>query len=351
MTTFANRNVLLLAAVVAVAAGVFYFESRSTAPVAESTRSEDRHASSLSHFATVRSSHQHHASGEESQTQRQERTWREALDSADRCSAMARSVSTSALAQQAMAWARSIEDEVERKMAVDAVLCAWTKFDAHAAVNWALNVADDASARSFAITSVFESWAALDPKAASDCALTLGQADQTYAIAAVAPALTARDAQSAIQWAQEFDEEDARNLATHAVVTAWAANAPSDAAAWVATEPDGFESADDVRTVVQKWLETDVNAAIAWVGKLPAGTSRDGALDLIANQLADSNPSLAAQWGEAIDRMELRDARLESIAGKWLNTDPNGARRWLEKAPLSEQAKLDLSAPKSGALR
>ena len=33
--------------------------------------------------------------------------------------------------------------------------------------------------------------------------------------------------------------------------------------AWVATQPESFERADDVRKVVQRWMETDADAADA----------------------------------------------------------------------------------------
>lgn len=343
MSGFAKRNILLFAALIVVAAGVLVLRSRRAASLPESQPVENHPANSSPHFATMRSSHQ--PTAEQIEKQRLEQAWLEALSSADRCSAMALNVSSSEMAMRAMEWAKSIYDEGKRKMAVESILCAWTKFDPQGAVNWAMNITNDPSARAFALTSVFESWAAQDAKGASSYIATLGQADQTYGIAAVAPALAANSAQDAIRWAQGFDEDDTRNLATHAVVTAWARNAPADAAAWVATEPDGFDRADDVRAVVQRWLETDANAAVAWVGQLPAGTSRDGALDLIASQLTQGYPSVAALWGEAIDRPELRDARLGVIAGKWLSTDPEAARNWLDKTPLSDQTKTQLTAP------
>lgn len=343
MTGSVNRNVLLLTAFIAVAAGVCFFSLRTAAPVPEHQPSDDHPANSLPHFATMRSSHQ--PTAEEIEKQRLEQALEDALNSPDRCSAMASNIGNTEVAGRAMEWARSIEDEAKRKMAVESVLCAWMKFDPRAAVTSALDIAGDARGRAAALTTAFEDWAAQDPKAASAYAATLSQADQTYAISAVAPALTASNPHDAIQWAQGFDEADARNLATHAVVATWAQNAPSDAATWVATEPEGFDRADDVREVARRWMEMDANGAIEWVRSLPAGTSRDSAIDLVANQFADSNPSLAVIWGNAIDRQDLRDARLEDIAGKWLINDPSAARNWLDNAPLSDKAKSDLTIP------
>ncbi|MGZ4963630.1 MAG: hypothetical protein ACXWKG_10280 [Limisphaerales bacterium] len=343
MTSFANRHVLLLAALVAAAAGVCFFNSHKSAPAPEQQYSQDQHGSISPHFATMRSARPIPA--EKTDGQEREQWWEEALNAPDRCKAMATSITNTETAQEAMRWAKNIDDETMRKMAEESILCAWLRYDPHAAANWALNVVDDAGSRAFALTSVFERWAAQDAKAASDYAITLEQSDQTYAIAAVAPALAGNNPQEAIKWAQSFGEEDARDLATHYVVTTWARNQPSEAAAWVTTEPEGFGRADDVRTIVEKWLETDATATVEWATKLPAGSSRDSAFDLISSRFADNNPSLAAAWGASIDRTELRDARLEGIAGKWLNTDPDGARSWLETSTLPDAAKAKLLAP------
>ena len=99
-----------------------------------------------------------------------------------------------------------------------------------AEVQRALSVTDDPLTRSALITTAFTNWAIQDAKAASDYATTLEQADQTYAIAAVAPALAAKNPADAVQWAQSLSEEDARNLATHYVVNTWAGSQPTDAA-------------------------------------------------------------------------------------------------------------------------
>jgi hypothetical protein len=349
MTGLGNRNVLLLAALIAAAAGVLLFRSHTDTP-APQPQSADAHASVASpHFATLHSSR--HVSAGPSQAQQQEQLWKDALNASDRCSAMSTNIINSDEAQTAMQWARSIEDETMRKMAMEAIFCAWARFDASAAANWAVKNDDDASGRAFALTSAFENWAAQDATSASAAVSKLEQTDQTYGIAAVAPALTAQNPNEAIHWAENFDENDSRNLATHAVVTAWARNAPADAAAWVATQPDSFDRADDVRAVIQKWMETDANAAVEWAKNLPAGIGRDGALDFIASQWMDGDPSVAALWGESIDRAELRDARLQAVAGKWLSTDPTAARNWLDHAPLSDQAKAELVTAPSGALQ
>lgn len=342
-----KRNVLLLAAFLAVAAGVLLFNSRRVASTAGSDAEKNERASA--HFATLRSAH--HPTAEQLERQEREQGWQQALDQSDRCSAMAERITSTETAQQAMQWARGLDDDAKQKSAVDAILCAWLKVDPQAAVGWATNADESASGRAFAVTSVFENWAARDAKAASVAAETLEQGPQTYAIVAVAPALTAQNPQEAIQWAQKFAEEDARNLATHGVVEAWASSAPSDAAAWVANQSEGFDRADDVRAVVQRWMESDLNAAIQWVATLPAGTSRDGAFDAIANRLNGRDASVAVQWGEAIGRPELRDSRLGVIAGSWFNTDPEAARNWLDKSSLPNDVKLRLTSPNAPTVR
>jgi len=279
------------------------------------------------------------------EAQRQIELLREALDSPDRCAAFAKIISNTSAATEAMKWAKGFVDETMRDMAVESVACAWAKCDPLKAVQWALEIRDNAPARSAALSTVFSSWVASDPKAASNYAATLGQADQTYAIASLAPALAADNPREAILWAQGFDEEDAHSLATHGVVATWAFNQPAEAAAWALTQPEGFDRADNVRVIVERWMDNDAPAAIEWASHLTPGASRDSAFDLISSRFSDANPSLAATWGESIDRSELRDARLEAIAGRWLITDPDVARSWLEKSPLPTDTKAKLANP------
>lgn len=341
MTDRNQRNILLLAAIFAVAAGGLLMLPRQTAPVSSDQPSvpEDNSKS----FAVMRSSR--HQSAEEIAEHEWLRSLRDAMIAGDRCSALAKIIKDSTAAQKAVEWANGIDDQSNRNMALDSIACAWGKCDPKAGVQWALSLTDDPLTRSALITTVFAGWAAQDAKAASEYATTLEQADQTYAIAAVAPALAANSPKDAIQWAQSLSDDDARNLATHYVVNTWSGSQPANAAAWVLTQPDGFDRADYVHTIVQKWLESDATAAVEWVRRLPSGTSRDSALDLIASQFTDSDPSFAANYAENIDRTELRDARVEALIGKWLNKDPNAAKAWLENAPVSDSKKANLVAP------
>jgi hypothetical protein len=338
-----QRNVLLLAVIFAVAAGVLLMLPRQTPPVSIEQSSASAQAGSAKPFATMRSLL--HQSAEEIAEHEWLRSMRDSMNSEDRCAAFAEIIKNSLTAQRAVDWAKTIDDQSNRNMALDSIACAWGKCDPKAGVQWALSITDDPLTKSALITTIFASWAAQDAKAASEYATKMEQADQTYAIAAVAPALAANNPKEAVQWAQSLSEEDARNLAGHYVVNTWAASQPADAAEWALTLPDGFNRADYVKTIVQKWLESDAAAAVEWVRQLPKGTSRDSALDLIASQFTDSDPSFAANYTENIGRTELRDARVEALIAKWLNKDPNAARAWLQNAPVSDSKKTALVSP------
>ncbi len=310
-----QRNALLLFAIFAVATGGLLFLPRHAASPPPS--SAGRSPAGSQTFAMMRSSR--HQTAEEIAEHQSRRAFREALNAVDRCAALSKLIKDSTTARQALDWTKSIEDQATRNMALDSVACAWARCDARAAVAWALSTNEDPLTKSALITTVFSGWAGQNPKDASEFASTLDQADQTYAIAAVAPAFAAVDPKAAIQWSQSLAEEDARNLAANYVVNTWARALPIEAATWALTQPEGFNRADYVRTVVERWLETDANAAIEWVRRLPAGTSRDSALDLIANQFTDSDPAFAANYAENIYRPELRDARLRALANKALS--------------------------------
>jgi hypothetical protein len=307
MSKHFQRNVVLLAAIFAVAAGFLLILQR---PDDVATTPHPQAPAVRPPFATMRSHRQFTTSAANGSTAA---IWQSAFDDVDRCAAFRKLIVNSADAQNALAWANSMND-ADRPMARAAITCAWSQCDPAGAARSAAAIQDDVVTKRELMNVVFGNWAERDPNAASAFAATLGQADQTYAIPPIAWAWAAAKPNDAMQWAGSLDDEDLRDLAKQAVVATWAKEEPAAAALWAAQQPEGFARADYVQNIVAIWIKEQGNDAIEWVKQLPAGPSRDAGFDFLAEKFSFGNPSLAAGWARAIDRPELRDARLQQIA-------------------------------------
>jgi hypothetical protein len=301
-----QRNVLLLAVIFTVAAACLLMLPR---PESLSTTTTPTTATIERPFATMRSHRYFGGQASESTVV----VWQSAFDDVDRCAAFRKLIANPTDAQNAFAWANSMNDH-DRPIAYEAIACAWSQCDPKCAAQWAVAIQDDPLAKRGLMNVAFGNWAERDPNAASAFAATLGQADQTYAIPPIAWAWAAAKPNDAMQWADSLNDEDLRDLAKHAVLGIWAKNEPDVAALWASQQPEGFARADYVRTIAEIWIKQEGNGAIEWISKLQPGPSRDAGFDFIAEKFSVGNPSLAAEWAKGIDRPELRDARLQQIA-------------------------------------
>jgi hypothetical protein len=239
--------------------------------------------------------------------------------------------------------AAALDDPKLRELGVGFVLLLWAKADAPAALRWAVEHprAENDATRFFA---AFEGFADHDPLGAMRWLQRpefSGDADELSRIAIFHAHSAGRLAEARAE-IEKMGEGNARDLLVRQTVRVWAAEAPVDAANWLAsTASDATFRAGIgalVQTLVERdptfaagltqqfadpqirgqfladvvyvWARRDLGAAAAWLRAQPAGTHLDAANARMAEATAKFDPVEATAWvnavRDAVKREELR---------------------------------------------
>lgn len=183
---------------------------------------------------------------------------------------------------------------------------------------------------------------------------------------------------AAADWAfGHMTNVETRNCAVSGVMTVWATKALEDAAAYLASMPEGMERNIGVQSVVLGWGETDPVAALAWARQYPepdvletvsgilisqwacrdrggveawlhsleTGSFRDRSVTAYSEGLDQGDPLSALEWALTIQDHEVRASRTERAASAWLYRDREAATLWISNSGLSEEAKARLIRP------
>ena len=104
-----------------------------------------------------------------------------------------------------------------------------------------------------------------------------------------------------------------------AFAATWSSKNPGEAAAWVATLPNGSSEAQGL---ARRWAGYDDTSAIAWASSLAAGPVRDGAATGLAAALTATNPEAAWDWAASISNGWDRAQALLDLGGQWKDAPP-----------------------------
>lgn len=189
----------------------------------------------------------------------------------------------------------------------------WAVHDMNAAVDWALQIKDEALYSSV-ISSIAKTWGAEDPKLAATLAtmaLNPGRS-QDSAVAGVAQQWVQKDPQEAIRWVTRF--------------------------------PEGHLRRCTLEMLVNLWADQDLDRVGTWVKTLQDDPDRDTVIFIYANKVALHNPLTAAGYAESINETKIKYSAMEAVARHWLLRDPAAARVWILQSSLPETQKTSLLA-------
>lgn len=96
------------------------------------------------------------------------------------------------------------------------------------------------------------------------------------------------------------------------VLTKFAIEEPSAAAAWLSAAPEFSGKATATHATADLWQRTDFGATMKWIDSLPAGANRQRALEAIAGHISISPVGHRLQELDAIGNPQLR-AEVEAI--------------------------------------
>ena len=120
---------------------------------------------------------------------------------------------------------------------------------------------------------------------------------------------------------------DGPTLATDArkaLLGAWAASAPQDAADYILSNSKQVKPFQ-LAPVIETWMTSDPAAATAWVGGLAPGEHRDIALASQSKLMIPENPARAWELALAIPDAKRREEAMKTVHREWMEVDPKTA--------------------------
>jgi hypothetical protein len=115
----------------------------------------------------------------------------------------------------------------------------------------------------------------------------------------LAPFLAAGNYPAALALVTTTPRADVRRLLLAALCDVWGRVAPSDAASWLAAQPEFADRIRLTRDVLTGWSARDPGSALAFALALPSGDCRNAALAAALQQWAIRDPATARAWAAA----------------------------------------------------
>jgi hypothetical protein len=162
------------------------------------------------------------------------------------------------------------------------------------AIEWARGI-DDPQLRQRVLSAAAISWAETDPEAAAKFAI--------QSIPASKP------------------QEDA----IVGIIQRWTQTQPEAVAAWVTEFPEGALKETAFEEMVKLWTDKTPDAAGDWLSSLSPGTFRDAGIAAYATKIAPESPEIAAQWARTITNVTRRDQELAAIQEASMIAGASGA--------------------------
>jgi len=230
---------------------------------------------------------------------------------------------------------------------------AWGRQDLAGALDWAKALPNGQN-KDLAFGGLVREWARDDPQAAADYALKAmpSAGSRRVLLPAIIGAWGAASPTEAAAWLEKVDDPQAGAQMLPSLLTGWCSFSPAEAATYAAGMPEGPDQKRAVAVVAGAWAAADPEAAGDWVGSFPAGDVRRGAVSSVAQAWALQDGAAAAGWILSLgDSDDLRQT-LVSALNLWVARQGDTARAWIQNSQLPEAVTRQfLRPPPQGAPR
>ncbi len=113
----------------------------------------------------------------------------------------------------------------------------------------------------------------------------------------------------------------------------WVATNPTDALAWLRTQPATDRRDEVIRMALKQFAGNDPKSAADWVMKNLKGRELNNTIIMLAEDWAGQNGAEAAAWFGALPPSGARDAAIEDVLFTWATDDPPAALAFLKAHP------------------
>jgi hypothetical protein len=232
-----------------------------------------------------------------------------------------------------------------------AFVSSLTQTDPQAAWNYALTLPSPGEGGYHDVrVRVVQQWAQSDPQAALQAALSISDATAKDTAIGVAVSFWAQsDFSGTLKYAISVDDPTVRSNILRTLSNDSKGNRRELLRAVLDHMPPGDSFQEAVSMIVSGWAGENPTEAAAAISQLPPGRVFSQAADRIASQWARSatNKQEVVNWVQTLPEGEARKNGMGSVFSEWSNSDPQGALKALGSLP-PEDRKRALSSLASG---
>ncbi len=230
--------------------------------------------------------------------------------------------------KDAAAWAQGQGDVETRQSFLNVAALRWAVTDLKEATTWARSLpAGDTKTEIMA--AVGSEAVRSDPFEALRLGFELpAGAAKTNLLRRAASEWAVKDRDSAVQWAQQIEDKDLRQLVTEQVAVASAEQDPVGAATIAMQQMvPGTEQDRAVVSIIQRWVQTNPEHAAAWVREFPQCQLGRDAMDNLVNLWTDKDLVASGDWLLTLPAGELRNVGILAYSRALERTDAEFARK------------------------
>ncbi len=243
----------------------------------------------------------------------------------------------------ALAWARSLADAGDRRIAIESALVDIAQREPLVVLELAPQNLEGASLERVLATAL-RKLNETDPTRAASLLSLLPAGGDPHTLAAIEIARTwvTRDAPAALVWLDTLPAGRARDLALGNLLQVWGQQAPDLAGRHVVQLSPGATLNHVAPVLAATLAQSDPQNAIAWAGTLGSDPARSASLVAIASTWAQRDPAAALAWAITLPADSTRDTAIANAHANWRLQDASAASTWLDSAKLPPDVKFRL---------
>jgi hypothetical protein len=233
-----------------------------------------------------------------------------------------------------------------RHLEMKLLMRSWADFDPIAALQYAENSLDEKSERRFAMTEVLAGWASQDSGAAirwvkQHQAENPDSKQSANLMVGVVKGLAENDLSSADSFFKSLPDGSAKWQASTFLAQEYVKLGTEEAIQWAEQFPDEDErmKVTILGQIGSKLAQSDIVGTASWAESMPVNQASEQVMNNLLSRWSSKNPQEAADWASKLENSEKKVQAMKSLTNKWSMRDPVATASWLNTFPPS--AELD----------
>ena len=182
---------------------------------------------------------------------------------------------------------------------------------------------------------LFHAWGKFAPEDAIEYAKTLGRSETIYATQAAVASWASYDATSAMEWAEQQEDENKRAEYLVGIVKGVAAFDKKAATEMLFTIEKTNYRYQAAALLVQDSLKQGIDSTIQWAESLPNSDDfvKRSIYTQVASAISKEDPKRAAEWALTMPEGDTRSSVISTVINYWSRESHKETASWVQQLP------------------